>query len=130
MIRSVARTVVLVRDYEEAIAFWRDTMGFTMIADQAVGEHRFVHLGPAGQPGVGLWLMKARTEAQRARVGNQTGGEPLIVAYTDDCRTTAAELAARGVACTEPRETADAVVVHFEDLYGNEIVLVELTDAA
>lgn len=131
MIRSLGRFTLLVHDYDEAIEFYCGSLGFEPLVDQTTaGGRRFVHLGVPGQPGeppVGLWLLKAEDEAQRALVGRQAGGQPLLVLYTDDCAATAAELEERGVRFRRPVRTDDgATFTHLLDLYGNEIVLVEL----
>jgi catechol 2,3-dioxygenase-like lactoylglutathione lyase family enzyme len=131
MIDRIGRTVVLVRDYDEAIAFYA-RLGFEALHDQRLADgRRFVHLGLPAQPGVGLWLMEPAGEEGRARVGRQTGGEPLLVLYTDDLDATLARLRAAGVeGLGEPQRDGDGAHVHVRDLYGNGIVLVELPGEA
>lgn len=120
MITQIARTVVLVHDLEEARDFYCSILGFTVIAEFG----RSVHVGPPGQHPIGLWLIQA-TDGEKPFVGKQTGREPLLVLYADDCRSTYEELRERGVKFHgEPRESAEDTVVHFDDLYGNNIVLV------
>jgi hypothetical protein len=71
--------------------------------------------------------MKASFAQQKERVGNQTGGEPCFVVYTDDFKNIYAALKERGVHFLgKPRESSEDIYVHLEDLYGNQIVLVEL----
>jgi catechol 2,3-dioxygenase-like lactoylglutathione lyase family enzyme len=127
MIDRIGRVVVLVRDYDEAIA-WYAKLGFVSLVDQPLPDgRRFVHLGLPSQPGVGVWLMEPATSDGRERVGRQTGGEPLLVLYTDDLDATLAELRAAGVASIgEPQRDEASAYVHVHDLYGNRIVLVEL----
>ena len=77
----------------------------------------------------GLWLFEATTDEQRERVGDQTGGLPCLVVYTDDCRGTYETLRERGVTFkSEPLADGDHLSADFEDPYGNVFVLVELLD--
>lgn len=131
-ITKVGRTVLLVRDHNEALDFFRGKLGFAVIFDGEVnGGYRALHVGPKKHPNVGLWLMEAGTPEQMALVGKQTAGQPFMVFYTDDCQATYEELKARGVQFEgEPKENENAVVVFFLDLYGNRFVLVELRDTS
>lgn len=131
-IRSIARTVILVNDYDEALAFYRDVLGFETIVDiDAGGGMRYVHIGPRDQEGVGLWLLEASSELDRQRVGNQAGPQPCMVFYSDDAQAAHDALVEKGVEIIRPIiTTGDAAFFHFADLYGNEIVMVELKDGA
>ncbi len=133
MLTALGRTVLLVHEYDEALAFYCGVLGFDVIHDSTAGNgQRFVHLAVPGQtasPRVGLWLLQA-DEADASLVGRQAGHQRLLVLYTPDCRKAAATLADRGVKFRKaPQEAGGAVYANFEDLYGNEIVLVELQDA-
>ncbi|SFR85235.1 hypothetical protein SAMN05216559_0056 [Halomicrobium zhouii] len=127
MITDFARATVLVEDYETALAFYVDVLGFEVIFDDELDDGtRIVHVGLPEQSPAGLWLMAAEGSD---RVGDQTGGHPSFVLYTDDCRVAHDRLVDEGVEITRgPVETADDVHLHFEDPYGNEVVLVELAD--
>jgi catechol 2,3-dioxygenase-like lactoylglutathione lyase family enzyme len=134
VLTSLGRTVLLVHGYDEALAFYRDRLGFTVLYDQtSKNGQRFLHVGVSGQggaPPVGLWLLEA-SGADAQLVGRQAGSHPLFVVYTTDCRATAAELERRGVAIRKaPVEDSGAVYAHIADLYGNELVLVQITDAS
>jgi catechol 2,3-dioxygenase-like lactoylglutathione lyase family enzyme len=131
MIKAIGRTVLLVRDYDEALSFYRDILGFQVLFDETTDSgQRLLHAGLPGQPGVGLWFLQPGAE-DTDRIGRQTGQHPCLVLYTEDCRRTAANLGARGVRFKkQPQEGAGAVFAHFEDLYGNDLVLVELKDAS
>jgi predicted enzyme related to lactoylglutathione lyase len=88
-------------------------------------------MGHPTQPGVGPWLSEARGAERLERLGNQSGGGPFLVVYCEDCRATCAEPESRGVRILRPpEEGGGSVFAHFADLYGNEIVLVELLEAA
>lgn len=130
MIYRVGRVVVLVRDYDEAIEFYAG-LGFQRLFDgRSDNGFRFVHLGLPEQNGVGLWLLQPADDEQSALIGRQTGGQPLMVLYTDDVHAEYMRLSSLGVNFREdPREEEDSYVAHFRDLYGNEIVLVQVKDA-
>lgn len=133
MITSLGRATLLVADHDEAVEFYVETLGFEVRWDGEVEDGvRVVHVGVPGQPDVALWLLEAATDEQRALVGRQTGSQPAFVLYTDDCRGTHETLRDRGVTFHgEPVDGPGDVHVHFEDCYGNEMVLVELrADAA
>ena len=129
-ITEVGRTVVLVRDLDEALDFFQGKLGFSVIFDGVIQNgFRALHVGPKTQPNVGLWLIPAHGPEQEALIGRQTGGQPFMVFYTDDCRATYRELLRKGVKFRgEPVESDTDVVVFFEDLYGNPYVLVQLLD--
>ncbi len=127
MFTHIGRMVLLVKDYDEALGFYIGKLEFTKIYDQTVSESlRLVHIGVPGQEKVGIWMLKAGMENQTL-VGSQTNGEPLFVFYTDDCMKTYETLKGRGVEFMyEPESTEADVHVHFKDLYGNQIVMVQL----
>jgi len=132
MITEIGRTTLLVDDYDDAIEFYTDTLGFEVLYDDELEEgYRAVHVGRSEQTPVGIWLMEPVGEEERALVGEQTGDQPAFVFYTDDCRETYETLSDRGVTFLgEPTSDEGSVHVHFEDLYGTQIVLVELGDSA
>lgn len=131
MIDRIGRTVVLVREYEAACAFWAK-LGFETLHDERLPDgRRFLHVGLPSQPGCGLWLLRPATAAGEERVGAQTGGEPLLVLYTRDLAGTIASAQAAGVdSFQEPGEAAGSAFVHFADPDGNHLVLVELRPGA
>lgn len=128
MLTALARTTLLVHDYDEALFFYRDLLGFTVLQDAARnGRGRLLHLGVPGQPDAGLWLRLADGPEERALVGRQGGRGPFLVLYATDTRALVAALAARGVRIpSAPREDAGAVVAHVEDPEGNELVIAQL----
>jgi catechol 2,3-dioxygenase-like lactoylglutathione lyase family enzyme len=115
---------LLVRDYEEAIRFYTDKLGFTVSEDVTFGEDRWVVLGlrDSGEPGLALTL--ARTESDLAVVGQQAGGFPLFALGIDDCLGEYRRMQERGVVFHgEPQREPWGTGVLLEDLYGNKIYL-------
>ena len=127
MKRYIAMIAVLVRDYDEAIAWYRDAMGFELLedSDQGAGK-RWVRMAPAGNVHFSLLLAKAAKPAQEAAVGNQHGGRVGFFLHTDDLARDHARLVAAGAHFEEsPRFEAYGTVVVFRDLYGNRWDLIE-----
>jgi predicted enzyme related to lactoylglutathione lyase len=124
---TLGRVVVLVRDYEAALAFYRAAFGARVLFDApSPAGGRYLHLGFGGESGAGLWLMRVG-EADAGRVGRQTGGEPLAVFYTPDVEAAVARAKAAGATIVRAVDTAGGgSFAHVADLYGNEFVLVEL----
>lgn len=128
MSSHIASIAVLVQDYDEAIAFYRNRLGFALVADTDLGGgKRWVLVAPPGG-GARLLLAKADGPEQVARVGDQTGGRVGFFLETDDFERDFAALSARGVRFLEaPRHEAYGSVAVFEDLYGNKWDLIEPT---
>jgi len=122
----IAHIALVVRDYDEAMAWYRDKLGFRLVEDTKLGpEKRFVRMAPPGGE-TEILLARAATEEQSSRVGNQTGGRVFLFLHTDDFARDHAAFRARGVRfIEEPRHEAYGTVVVFEDLYGNRWDLVE-----
>ncbi|MFC5345965.1 VOC family protein [Brevundimonas staleyi] len=119
---------LLVRDYDEAIAFYVDKLGFELSEDTDMGGgKRWVRVTPKGGE-TSILLARATTEAQRAQVGNQAGGRIWLFLETDDLLRDHAAWLAAGVRFREqPRSESYGRVVVFEDLYGNGWDLIEPT---
>lgn len=122
MNQSIDQLSLVVRDYDEAIAFYVGTLGFTLVEDTAMPAQakRWVVVAPPGTGGVRLLLARAVGEAQLARVGDQTGGRVFLFLYTDDFWRDFNAYTARGVVFVrEPKEEPYGTVAVFRDLYGN-----------
>lgn len=116
---------LVVRDYDEAIAFYVGKLGFELTADIDQGRKRWVTVTPRGGE-TALVLAKATTEAQAARIGDQAGGRVWLFLETDDFARDHAAFTAAGVTFREaPRHEPYGVVAVFEDLYGNAWDLIE-----
>lgn len=123
---TLGRVVVLVRDYDAALAFYQAAFGAQVLFDapSPTGD-RYLHVGFGPEASAGVWFLRAGGEAA-TRVGRQTGGEPLAVFYTSDVRAAVSRAEAAGAQITRPVESADgASFAHVTDLYGNVLVLVE-----
>ena len=125
-------TAVVVRDYDEAIAFYVDKLGFEVRLDTPLSAtKRWVVLAPHGGGQGCILLAKAETDDQAARIGDQTGGRVFLFLDTDDFARDHAAYSARGVAFVEaPRAEDYGTVAVFEDLYGNRWDLIERQGAA
>lgn len=124
---------LLVRDYDEAIAFFVGKLEFELSEDTDMGGgKRWVRVTPQSPKGRGetsLLLAKATTEAQAAAVGRQAGDRVWLFLETDDFDRDHAAWTAAGVTFREaPRSEAYGTVAVFEDLYGNAWDLIQPTE--
>ena len=119
--RAVAAVALLVRDYDEAIAFFTTALRFALVEDTAMGaSKRWVVVAPAGGRGASLLLAKAATPAQERAIGDQAGGRVLLFLETDDFARDRAHMLTQGVRFLEPpRHESYGTVAVFLDLYGN-----------
>jgi catechol 2,3-dioxygenase-like lactoylglutathione lyase family enzyme len=118
----IALVTLVVRDYDEAIAFYTEALGFELAEDTDRGDgSRWVVVRPKGGPaGTGLLLARAKDPAQESAVGAQTGGRVGFFLHTDDFARDHARMTASGVHfLEEPRHEPYGSVAVFEDLYGN-----------
>ncbi|MDX5566023.1 VOC family protein [Streptomyces sp. ID05-04B] len=118
----IALVTLVVDDYDEAIRFYTDALGFRLVEDEPRPDGaRWVVVRPGDrQAGVGLLLARAEGDAQRARVGDQTGGRVGFFLHTEDFAADHARMLAAGVTfLEEPRHEAYGSVAVFQDLYGN-----------
>jgi catechol 2,3-dioxygenase-like lactoylglutathione lyase family enzyme len=118
--RQIALMALVVRDYDEAIAFYTDVLGFELLEDTPLSpEKRWVRVAPAAG-GAALLLARAANEHQCSRIGDQTGGRVFLFLNTDDFWRDYHAFRARGVRFVrEPAEEAYGTVAVFADLYGN-----------
>ena len=128
MSQTIGYIALLVRDYDEAIAFYTTALGFAVVEDKPVTpDKRWVLIAPRGRTAPSLLLARAATPEQQSRIGNQTGGRVFLFLHTDDFRRDYHDLKARGVRFVrQPREESYGTVAVFEDLYGNKWDLLQL----
>jgi len=120
--QTLGHVALVVRDYDEALAFFTRTLNFQLLEDTRLSEDkRWVLITPPGSQGATLLLARAATPEQESRIGNQTGGRVFLFLRTDDFWRDYCEMTARKVKfIREPREEPYGTVAVFEDLYGNQ----------
>lgn len=122
MYETVYRPVTLVvRDYDEAIAFYTQKLSFTLVEDTPLPEEqkRWVVVAPPGG-GTGILLARASKPEQEAFVGNQSGGRVFLFLSTDDFWRDYRQMEKKGVRFVwQPQKTDYGTVAVFADLYGN-----------
>jgi catechol 2,3-dioxygenase-like lactoylglutathione lyase family enzyme len=129
MKQSILHVSLVVRDYDEAIAFYTEKLGFELIEDtyQPRQDKRWVLISPPGSQGTTLLLAKATTREQEATVGNQTGGRVFLFLHTDDFWHDYEQMKAGGITFVRgPAEHDYGTVAVFADLYGNLWDLLQL----
>ena len=127
MSQMIGHVALVVKDYDEAIAFFTDCLGFELIEDTPLGgTKRWVRVAPPGRGGTALLLAKAVTPEQESKIGNQTGGRVFLFLHTDDFWRDYHAMKSHGVTFTEePRRESYGTVAVFFDLYGNKWDLVQ-----
>jgi len=129
MNQSIAHVALLVRDYDEAIAYFAEKLGFILLEDTPQGEgKRWVRVAPPGAQGTSLLLAQAAGPEQVALIGRQGGGRVFLFLETDDFWRDYNAMRSRGVSFLEtPRSEPYGTVAVFEDLYGNRWDLIQRT---
>lgn len=129
MKQAIGLVALVVRDYDEALAFYVGTLGFGLVEDTPVPEQnkRWVVVSPTGAAESRLLLARAVGDEQSSRVGNQTGGRVFLFLQTDDFWRDFNAYAAKGVEFVRPpAEQPYGTVAVFRDLYGNLWDLVQM----
>ena len=127
--QSIGYIALVVRDYDEAIAFYVGTLGFSLIEDTYIQaqDKRWVLVAPPGSQETRLLLARAVDDEQSSRIGNQTGGRVFLFLHTDDFWRDFEAYRARGVVFVrEPKVERYGTVAVFRDLYGNLWDLLQL----
>jgi catechol 2,3-dioxygenase-like lactoylglutathione lyase family enzyme len=132
MAQTLGYVALVVRDYDEALAFFTQVLNFRLVEDTRLSEEkRWVLVAPPGSRGTLLLLAQAATPEQATRIGNQTGGRVAFFLHTDDFWRDYREMTERKVKfIREPSEESYGTVAVFEDLYGNKWDLLQLKEAA
>lgn len=135
MIEKLDAVGMFVRDIDEALAWYTETLGLETQIDETYDSHRFVIVGPTEQSGVGIWLQEVDSDtlgnesAERLLNEELTDEETLGPTWSfavDDCQRTYERLRSRGVDfVSEPTERPYGIEARFHDLYGNPFVIVE-----
>lgn len=133
MQQSIAHIALVVRDYDEALAFYVGKLGFDLLQDICLPEQnkRWVVIAPPGGSTTSLLLARATGAGQEACIGNQAGGRVFLFLQTDDFWRDYHRMLAAGVRFVgPPREEPYGTVAVFEDLYGTRWDLLEYKSSA
>jgi catechol 2,3-dioxygenase-like lactoylglutathione lyase family enzyme len=127
MAQSIGNVTLMVRDYDEAIVFFTQSLGFELRQDADLGGgKRWVVVAP-DSTGSGLLLAKAVNVEQEKAIGNQSGGRVFMFLHTDNFVRDYEKMLSRGVHFLEtPRDESYGSVAVFADLYGNKWDLLQL----
>ncbi len=131
MQQTILHVALVVRDYDEAIAFYCQKLHFTLVEDtyQPEQDKRWVVVSPPGSSGTSLLLARASTLEQEAFIGKQTGGRVFLFLSTTDFWHDYHEMLSAGIHFVrEPKHAAYGTVAVFEDLYGNLWDLIQRND--
>jgi catechol 2,3-dioxygenase-like lactoylglutathione lyase family enzyme len=129
MNQAILHVALVVRDYDEAIAFFCEKLHFTLVEDtyQPEQDKRWVLVAPPGSSGTTLLLARASTPEQEEFIGRQSGGRVFLFLQTDDFWRDFNAMRASGINfIREPKEASYGTVAVFEDLYGNLWDLIQL----
>jgi catechol 2,3-dioxygenase-like lactoylglutathione lyase family enzyme len=127
MTQELGLVTIVVRDYDEAIAYYTQQLGFELVEDTPLTNHkRWVVVRPRGAIGCGLLLAAAATERQLQAIGCQSGGRVFLFMYTDNFERDYADYRQKGVHFVEqPRQEPYGTVAVFTDFCGNRWDLIE-----
>ena len=132
MSQSITHLTLLVRNYDEALEFFTQKLGFHLLQDTPLPDKkRWLLVAPPNSRGAALLLAEAATPEQSLAIGNQTGGRVFLFLHTDDFWRDYKAYQSRGVRFLEsPRQESYGIVAVFEDLYGNKWDLLQPADPA
>ncbi len=121
MQQHIANIALVVKDYDEAIAFYTEKLNFRLVEDTVLSEtKRWVLIAPPGVNECRLLLAQASNDKQLEAVGNQTGGRVFLFLFTDDFWRDYESMKAKGIEFVrEPEVQPYGIVTVFKDLYGN-----------
>ncbi len=127
MKQNIAHIALLVKDYDEAIAFYTQKLHFTLVEDTTLSEtKRWLVLAPPGSSNCSLLLAKASNDEQEKTIGNQTGGRVFLFLHTDNIERDYQNLKENNITIIrEPSKEIYGTVLVFADLYGNLWDLIE-----
>jgi catechol 2,3-dioxygenase-like lactoylglutathione lyase family enzyme len=128
MSQHLAHIALVVNDYDEAIDFYCNKLGFELKEDTVMSEtKRWVLVQPKGEGSCSLLLAKAVGDEQQSRIGNQTGGRVFLFLYTDDFWRDYNNYTSKGIEfIREPKDEVYGTVAVFKDVYGNLWDLIEV----
>ncbi len=131
MVQSIVHIALVVKDYDEAIAFYTQKLNFELLEDthQPEQDKRWVVISPPGSVGTTILLARASNSVQEEFVGNQSGGRVFLFLNTDDFWRDYNEMIQKGIEFVrEPKEADYGMVAVFKDLCGNLWDLLQLNE--
>lgn len=131
MRQSIVHVALLIRDYDEAIAFYTEKLHFTLVEDtyQPAQDKRWVTIAPPGSSGTTVVLAQAAQPGQELHIGNQAGGRVFLFLDTDDFQRDYEDMVAQGIEFVrQPTAEPYGMVAVFKDLYGNKWDLIEFAE--
>ena len=131
MKQSIVHIALVIRDYDDAIAFYTEKLNFQLVEDiyQPEQDKRWVVISPPGSTGTTLLLARASNPEQKSFIGNQTGGRVFLFLNSDDFWRDYNDMIAKGIKfIREPKVEGFGTVAVFEDLYGNLWDLLQLNE--
>lgn len=131
MKQSIVHIALVVRDYDEAIAFYTEKLKFELLEDtyQPEQDKRWVVVAPPGSVGTSILLARASQPIQEDFIGNQTGGRVFLFLNTDDFWRDYHDMIKNGIEFVrEPMDAEYGTVAVFKDLYGNLWDLLQLNE--
>lgn len=132
MLQELTTVTIVVPDYDQAIAWYTQVLGFSLIEDSAMaGGKRWVVVAPAAAHATRFLLARAASDQQQAAIGNQTGGRVGFFLNSDDFQNDFQTFSQRGVRFLEdPRHEPYGWVVQFADPWGNKYDLLQAPNSA
>lgn len=122
---KLGRAVLLVDNYDEALAFYQRMFNCKVLFDETK-DRRYLHIGFSSDTNTGVWLLEDESVGENRRVGNQTNGHPTLVIYTDDVEGLYSHVSRNGVNIITPlNKLGSSRFFHCEDLYGNKLTIVQ-----
>ncbi|RFU60425.1 VOC family protein [Peribacillus glennii] len=127
MAKKIGHITILVRDYDEAIKYYTENLGFALLSDNNFGNGmRWVSVAPSKDSATAIVFVQADTDEKAERVGSQAADHVFLVIETNDCRRDYQNMKSKGVQFYgEPKEVPWGIEVVFEDLYGNRFDLLQ-----
>ena len=118
---KLAHFALVIDDYDKSIAYYTTVLGFHLLEDTRLDEHkRWVRVAAAENAETSILLAKASNEEQQSRIGNQTGGRVFLFLHTDNFQEFYDRLLKHEVKIIRPiTHEAWGIVCVFQDLYGN-----------
>ncbi|MED2971856.1 VOC family protein [Fictibacillus sp. B-59209] len=127
MKKKIGHITILVKDFDEAVAFYTNQLGFELLTNVAFGNgHRWVTVAPSKESETAIVFVKGDTPDKAERIGSQASNHVFLVIQTEDCLRDYEEMKKKGVSFLgEPKEVPWGIEVVFEDLYGNRFDLLQ-----